>query len=259
MEVVTLSQDGSVQDNDIAMDGASDGNQLTVSPKSGFLGAFGGSLSGVIAGDALDLSWQGGHAFFRRSSVEAFEAAVNSLRSRGAVVIAARNAEAMARQREAAVQSVLSTARSVDSKLVALAAVTDRTKTYTSNMITRFADVAAQIHRKRTEQRILSLTTATGVAAMNAGVDAQGLMVKLNGLHIDLESVEGDVVSDVSDVRNTILDFAKGCGGIGGADDRARDACGALAGDKAKFNALTTDLRSTFNQAEQSYQDAANQ
>ena len=48
IEEVSLGSDGSVQDNSIAMDGAADGSQVTLSPKSELQSAFGGKRDRVL-------------------------------------------------------------------------------------------------------------------------------------------------------------------------------------------------------------------
>lgn len=71
LESSSLQETGAVETSSARLEGAADGSNIVL---NGF--------SGVIDGDVLDLSWQGGHRVFRRGTAEQFRAAVAVLETR---------------------------------------------------------------------------------------------------------------------------------------------------------------------------------
>ena len=71
LESASLKETGAVETSSARFEGAANGSNIVL---NGF--------SGVIDGDVLDLSWQGGHRLFRRGTTEQFRAAVAGLETR---------------------------------------------------------------------------------------------------------------------------------------------------------------------------------
>ena len=258
IEDVTLAPNGSVQDNAMAMDGAADGQQITLSPKAGFIATFGGSVSGFVDGDLLDLSWQGGHSVLRRSDAYGFEAAVAALHTRSAQMAADRQARDAAQAKLVAAQSLRQLAQNLTDRLDALDRTTAKVTVALAQVDDQYAGLGRAAQHKRSQQRVLSELSGYGVASMSAGTDAQGIIVQMNGLRGTVNGMRGTAHTAVETIRQELSSIELGCRNdpIGST---AGDPCRDLAAEKARLDATVEPLQAAFDQAENAYADAVAQ
>ncbi|WP_425410749.1 hypothetical protein [Hyphococcus sp.] len=92
IESTTLDDKGKLKTYDFAIEGAADGNQVTLSARSIL---FNGdiSLSGFVDGDLLDLSGAGEHRTYQRADTYAYQIAVTGLQAQAGHIQAALSAD----------------------------------------------------------------------------------------------------------------------------------------------------------------------
>lgn len=87
IEDVRIAADGSISDHSNAIEGAADGSQLVLR-STGILGALSPNLGGALKDGGLELTWPGGQASYRRSSLQAFANERGKLERRAARIVA---------------------------------------------------------------------------------------------------------------------------------------------------------------------------
>ena len=256
IEDVTLSKDGAIQDNSIVVEGAGDGRQITLSPKSILMSGNVPGASGFLDGNLLDLSWQGGHRILQRADAYAFEAAVSVLRERSVQLIADRDARNSAAAKAAAIQNLLQSRQALSDGLSRFAEMAARAKVYLSNADERYATLAEAAQHKHTKQRIFASTSGFGVDAMSAGTDAQAIMGQIDGLHAQVYAMRGEVHLAAEQMRGQISSFELACSGAAlQSDGVAAGICGDLTVDKEKLTSVVGPLQGAFDDAEAAFQN----
>jgi len=255
VENVSLASDGSIKDDSVAMDGAADGRQFTISPKSALVATFTDSATGFIDGDLLDLSWQGGHDTLRRSDAYGFETAVAALHTRAAQIVADRDARNATAAKAAAGMALLQAAQRLEDQVDALDQNSTRVIAELAQADDRYAALSQASQHKRQQQRVFAVLGGMGVQSMSAGTDAQGLMVQMEGIHGQVNGLAANVRADLDSVRRTLSEVALACriDPVGGG---VADPCPGLGAQKSRLDGIIQTLQGSFDKAEASYGQA---
>ncbi len=258
LEEVGLVADGSIKDETIALDGAADGGQITLAPKSILISGNAASLSGFIDGDLLDLSWQGGHLTLKRADSYAFEAAVTGLKARSAMIIADRDAKAQAADRAARTRDLLQSAQTLNEEVSSLQRDLPQIQQRLEQTRADYARLQIDSSHLRHRQAALAQAVGFAVPAMRAGVDAQGRDVDLQGLHAGAVAFRSQTESQIAAARRDLSKVQLACRGFEPASDASvgascRDA--DLQGDL--LAKVSGDAESSFDATEAAFQHPA--
>src|SRR5579871_578924 len=255
IEEAMLGSDGAVQDTSVAMDGAADGSQITLSPKSGLLSGFGGSVTGLLEGDQLELSWQGGHMTLRRGTASDFDGAVAVLRMRAANIVSARNAAAAAQARAEQAQSLRRSAQQLSAQLDDLETATPRVLATLRAIEDRYSVFVEAIQHERRQERVFAAIGGNGAAAGSAGAEAAALTVQMTSLHVAFISLRGQANSGVQPLLQELSSIETACGNDP-VSDGGPDPCRSVDSQKSRLAAQLGTLRQAFDEAEAAYNRA---
>ena len=256
LEEVTLDTDGAVKDDTIPLEGAADGEQITLSPKSLLLSGNAASLTGFVQGDTLDLSWQGsGHITLTRSDAYAFEAAVTGLKARSLII---RN-EKDARQRSADHQSMVATliqsAQEVSNKASSLQREAMNTEQQMQTSRYQFQNMQIAASHDRHRERVMQMVEGSTLAASDNGVKAAGIDVEIESLHTSVEATQSDFTGKVTAVRQIVAKAQILCRTLAGsAEYNVQSACESVETKSHEVDALGSQMDEAFAETEDTYQ-----
>ena len=258
LEEVGLVADGSIKDETIALDGAADGGQITLAPKSILISGNAASLSGFIDGDLLDLSWQGGHLTLKRADSYAFEAAVTGLKTRSSMIIADRDAKAQAADRAARTRYLLQSAQTLNEEVSSLQRDLPQIQQRLEQTRADYARLQIDGSHFRHRQAALAETVGFAVPAMRAGVDAQGRDVDLQGVHIGAAAFRNEVEIRMAAARRDLSKVQLACRGFATASDANVEAsCRDADTQGDSLAKVSGDVESSFDATEASFQHPA--
>lgn len=245
LESMTLDETGTTSSSSFTLEGAGDGSTVMLTVRSTLL-SLGSppSLSGVIDGDVLDLSWQGGHRTFRRGTAEQYRAAVAGLETRSDQ-IEAQTAFATATANLARLTSVL------DGIEAGMPALHDELATASE----RYRHLFSRMHNRRRAQAVLSNSPGQGLATMRAGTDAQGYALDIDAVGLEVGRLRSQMHSQFQSARSIAAALDTYCA-------NAREAaqmqlCTGFETQRARLERLSVAVQAEFDAAASAYREAS--
>jgi hypothetical protein len=258
VEEVTLTPDGSIKDSTLPLDGASDGDQLVLTPKSALLEANATSMTGFVSGDLLDLSWQGGHRTLKRADAYAFEAAVTGLKARSAMIVAQARARALEAKRANDLNTLLSVTQTLADEVAGIGRDLPSVEGRLAAIQASYHDLQVAAARDRHRQQYMLAQPGFAVAAMRSGTNAQGAEVQLAGLHGEAAALHGELALRFKTTRGRVSETQVACRSLGtGPEPQVGRACLESSMALAELDALAGRATTAFNSAEAVYQHPA--
>lgn len=256
LEEVTLDTNGAVKDDTIALEGAADGEQITLSPKSLLLSGNAASLTGFVQGDTLDLSWQGsGHLTLKRSDAYAFEAAVTGLKARSLMIRNDNDARQKAADHQSMVITLIQSAQEVSDKAASLQREAVNTEQQMQAVRYQFQNMQIAASHDRRRERVLQIVEGLTLAASDNGVKAAGIDVKIERLHTSVEATQIGFTGDMTAVRQIVLKAQILCRTLAGSNEsNVRSACESVETKSHEVDALGSRMDGTFAKTESTYQ-----
>jgi hypothetical protein len=255
IEEVSLASDGAMKDDTIVLDGAADGDQITLSPKSILLSGNSASLTGFISGDLFDVSWLGGgHRTLKRADAYAFEAAVTGLKARSAMIIADQDAKAKAAEKAAAIRGLLQSTEKLSEQVGQL-------QRDLPGIQQRMAQTQSEYTRLQIEsshdrhRRDAFIKAGLGLIAMKQGTNAQGVDVQLQGLHGDTALFRSTVQTRIADAGRLVSNVELSCRSLMGTGESVvENACRDGQDLSSRLEQIGSQLDNAFAGAETIYQ-----
>jgi hypothetical protein len=254
LEQVDLTQDGTINDQTLALEGSADGDQIVLAPKSLLLSGNAASITGFVNGNLLDISWQGGHTTLKLADAYAFEAAVTGLKARSAIVLTARDAKSQAEARASRVQNLLAATQGLSDDVGALTrdlpAIQQRLAQTQAEYVRLQIDASHFRHR----QAALNYTGALPVIAMNDGTKAQGATLDLEGLHGSVGVFHTDIMGRIGNAEHDLSSVRLSCRGLMVYGDASVQAsCQEVEAKAAVLSDMRAQVVAAFDATEATY------
>lgn len=245
LESMTLDEAGKTSGSSFTLEGAGDGSTVMLTIRSTLL-SLGSppSLSGVVDGDVLDLSWQGGHRTYRRGTAEQYRAAVAELETRSDQ-IEAQTAFATATENHARLTSVLD---GIESGIPAL-------HDQLSSASERYRHLFSRMHNRRRAQAVLSSSPGQGVSAMRAGTDAQSYALDIDAVGLEIVRLRSEMHGQFDSARSLAASIDAYC--IDAADAAETQPCTGLAVQRVRLERSSVAVQAEFDAAASAYREAS--
>jgi hypothetical protein len=255
LEEIGLSADGNTKDTTIALEGAADGGQIVLSPKSLLLSGDATSMTGFIDGDLLDLSWQGGHASLKRADAHAFEVAVTVLKARSAMILADQRAKARVAEHAAQIQHLLASTQTLSDSVAQLHRNVPVIEQELAKTRASYEQLQVESSHDRRRQKAFAMSSALGLQSMKAGTDAQAADVQLEAVHRQGAELEAAVEQRITAARQTAATAQLYCRVLVGSPEPAiAQACGEVRGQNEEIGQIELEMGAAFNATEDAFQ-----
>lgn len=245
LESATLNRTGAISRSSATLEGAADGTTLMLTPRSILL-SLGSppSFSGVIDGDDLNLSWQGGHGVFRRGTAEQFRAAVAGLETRAAQIKALiAFDEAMTRHTGLIRMADDIEARTPDLR-ERLAAASER-----------YRELFPRFHSRRRGRLALNYMQSRGFATGQEGPDEQSTVSEIDALGQEVINLRLEMRGRFENARTLAASIDAYCADT--ADAAQTPPCSGATAQRVRLERLRAVVQSEFDAAERAYHEAS--
>ncbi len=244
IESASLEDAGSVKRSAITVEGAGDGGTLLLTAQSILL-SLGNppSFSGIVEGDTLELSWQGGRRSYRRGTAEQSHSAVRSLEARSLDI----------RHR----QAFDTTSANLLRMTQVLDGVEARQPELHSQLATssqRYRDLFPRLHNRRRAQSALSAFPEPGLAAMRAGTDASSYALDIDAVGLEVTGHRTEMQRRFNEARSLAGMVDTYCAE---RQNGSGVLCRGLGVQRARLDRLSTATRAEFEAVEAAYREAS--
>lgn len=245
LESMTLDEAGKTSGSSFTLEGAGDGSTVMLTIRSTLL-SLGSppSLSGVIDGDVLNLSWQGGHRTYRRGTVGQYRAAVAGLEIRSDQ-IDAQNAFATATANLARLTSVL------DGIEAGMPALHDQLASASE----RYRHLFSRMHNRRRAQAVLSNSPGQGLATMRAGTDAQSYALDIDAVGLEVGRFRSELHGRFESARSLAAALDTYCADVREAAETV--PCTGPTAQRVRLERLSVAVQAEFDAAASAYREAS--
>lgn len=245
LESVTLDEAGKTSGSSFTLEGAGDGSTVMLTIRSTLL-SLGSppSLSGVIEGDVLDLSWQGGHRIYRRGTADQYREAVAGLETRSDQM-EAQTAFATATANLARLTPVLD---GIEARTPAL-------HDQLANASERYRHLFSRMHNRRRAQAVLSNSPGQGLATMRAGTDAQSYALDIDAVGLEIGRLRSEMHDQFESARSLTASIDAYC--TDARDAAETQPCTGVAAQRVRLERLSVAVQAEFDAAASAYREAS--
>jgi hypothetical protein len=245
LESATLNRTGAISRSSATLEGAADGTTLMLTPRSILLSLGSpSSFSGVIDGDDLNLSWQGGHGVFRRGTAEQFRAAVAGMETRSAQV------EALIAFDEAMTQhtGLTQIADDIDAR-------TPDLREGLADASERYRELFPRFHSRRRGRLARNYMQSRGFATGQEGPDEQSTVSELDALGRAVINLRLEMRDQFESARTLSASIDAYCADT--PDAAQTPPCSGATAQRVRLERLRTVVQSEFDAAEMAYREAS--
>ena len=245
LESMTLDEAGKTSGSSFTLEGAGDGSTVMLTIRSTLL-SLGSppSLSGVIDGDVLDLSWQGGLRTYRRGTTEQYRAAVAGLETRSDQIEA----------QTAFVTATANLAR-LTSVLDGIEAGTPALHDQLTSASERYRHLFSRMHNRRRAQAVLSNSPGQGLATMRAGTDAQSYALDIDAVGLEIVRLRSEMHGRFESARSLAASIDAYC--TDARDAAETQPCAGVTVQRIRLERLSGVVQAEFDATAAAYREAS--
>jgi len=244
IESTSLDGTGSVKRSAMTVEGAGDGEALLLTAQSILLSLGSSpSFSGVIEGDVLELSWQGGRRSYRRGTAAQFHSAVGSLEARSLNV---RNRQAF----DTASANLLRLTQALDRIDARLPELNGQL----ADAAQRYRDLFPRLHNRRRAQAALSAFPGQGLETMRAGTDASSYALDIDAVGLEITGYRTEMQRRFDEARSLVGVVNAHCTG---RPNGSEALCRELVIQQARLERFSVATRAEFGIVEAAYREAS--